>query len=128
VDDPNTKRFYPTHRSEVTQLGVNTNAVLAQICGRALKRNRLGRNLVCVNIRDVAGAHKGNLPSMNYTPLENNLVSFAGPANLRMGTFNPSLMRHQIVTWLDAYQMIDATSTAELFSSGGPYVNTPPSP
>jgi hypothetical protein len=128
VDNPNTKRFYPTGRTEVAQLGVNTNAVLAQICGQALRQNRLGRNLVCTNIRGVASAHKTNLPSMGYCPLENNLVSFAGVQNLRMGTFNPSLMRHQIATWLDAYRLIDATSTAELFSSGGPYANKPPSP
>lgn len=128
VDDPSTARFYPTGRSEVSQLGVKTNAVLAQICGQALRQNRLGRNLVCTNIRGVAGAHKLNLPSMGYCPLENNLVSFAGVRNLRMGTFNASLMRQQIETWLDAYRLIDATSTAELFSSGGPYANTPPSP
>lgn len=51
---------------------------------------------------------------MEFHPDPYELVSFAGVQNLRMGTFNPSLMRHQIKTWLDAYQIIDATSTAEL--------------
>lgn len=128
IDNNYTDQFYPTGRSEVAQLGVNTNAVLAQICEQALQKNRLTRNLVCTNIRGVAGAHKKNLPSMGYCPLENNLVSFAGRQNLKMGTFNPSLMRQQITTWIDAYQIVDATSTATLFSSGGPYANTPPSP
>ena len=128
VDDNTTDRFYPTHRSEVAQLAVNTNAVLAGICEQALKQHRLGRNLVCTNIRGVAGAHKANMPSVGYCPLENNLVSFAGQLNLRLGTFNAGLMRQQLQTWLTTYKLIDATSTATLFSSGGPYANPIPSP
>jgi hypothetical protein len=128
VDNNNTDQFYPTHRTEVAQLGVNTNAVLAGICEQALKQHRLGRNLVCTNIRGVGSPHKTNLPSMGYCPLENNLVSFAGDLNLRMGTFSASLMREQLQTWLTAYKLVDATSTTTLFSSGGPYANTPPSP
>jgi hypothetical protein len=128
VDDNTTGRFYPTHRSEVAQLAVNTNAVLAGICEQALKQHRLGRNLVCTNIRGVAGAHKANMPSVGYCPLENNLVSFAGQLNLRLGTFSADLMRTQLQTWLTTYKLIDATSTATLFSSGGPYANPIPSP
>jgi hypothetical protein len=65
---------------------------------------------------------------LGYCPLENNLCSFAGDVNLRIGTFNPNLMRQQVQTWLALYKLIDATSTATLFSTGGPYINTPPSP
>lgn len=127
VDDNYTGQFRPTHRSEVAQLGVSKNAVLAGICEQALAQHHLGRNLVCTNIRGVASRHSANMPSLGYCPLENNLVSFAGDFNLRLGTFNASLMRKQIQTWLTTYQIIDSTSTATLFSSGGPYANTPPS-
>ena len=86
----------------------------------------LRRYLAASQLFGVAGAHKGNLPSMGQVPVENNLVTFDGAGH--MADFNASFMRHQLETYLALYQLIDATSTATLFSSGGPYLNTPPSP
>ncbi len=119
VDNNLTGEFAPTGQTEVAQLGCSGNSVLAKLAYQAYKRNGLARQVIGTNIRGVAGPHKTNMPSMGYCPLENNLVSFAGKPNLK--DFNADYMRKQLVTFLDLYQSVDATSTDELFSVGGPY-------
>jgi hypothetical protein len=125
VDNNITGEFYPTHMTEVSWLAVNTNTVLAGLAAQAIRQTDLRRYLVASNLFGVGGAHKGNMPSVGQVPVENNLVTFDGAGHMK--DFNAAFMRHQVQTFLSLYQLIDATSTSTLFSSGGPYKNTPPS-
>jgi hypothetical protein len=126
VDDNITDKYYPTHQTEVSWLGVKNNTALATIASKAITQNDLRRYLVASSLFGVGGTHAGNMPSLGDVPIPNQLCTFDGQGH--MSQFNPSFMRHQLETWLTAYQLIDATSTSTLFSSGGPYKNTPPSP
>lgn len=119
VDNPVTGKYKKTGATEVAQLGCAGNSVLADLAFAAYRRNDLRRQVIGTNIRGVAGPHKTNMPSMGYCPLENNLVSTVGQGNLKQ--FHAGYMRQQMKTFLDLYQSVDATSTDELFSVGGPY-------
>jgi hypothetical protein len=126
VDDNITDRFYPTYMTEVSWLGVKNNTALAALASQAIRHTDLRRYLVASSLFGVAGAHATNMPSLGDVPIPNQLCTFDGAAHLV--NFNASFMRQQIETWLAAYQLIDETSTSTLFSSGGPYKNTPLSP
>jgi hypothetical protein len=126
VDDNISDRFYPTHQTEVSWLGVKNNTALAAIASQAIKQNDLRRYLVASSLFGVGGTHAKNMPSLGDVPIPNQLCTFDGAGHMK--EFNASFMRHQVETWLATYQLIDATSTSTLFSSGGPYNNTPPSP
>jgi hypothetical protein len=126
VDDNITDRYRPTHMTEVSWLGVKNNTALAALASQAIRQNDLRRYLVASSLFGVGGTHAKNMPSLGDVPIPNQLCTFDGAG--RINNFNASFARHQIETWLATYKLIDATSPSTLFSSGGPYANTPPSP